>query len=225
MVKKLTDEERLELIKKVGEYFLETGSSVREVSRIFNEEYNIEISGKTVSKYIHEYAKNFGKKDEIESKISNNTSKSIEDSSIQSRVLSAARLALEGKTIKEIAKELNSTENVIKGDLSKRLYMYSLVDEDMGIYYDAVKNVMSKNLDDSLNDNEILKRVITVSKLILEGYTNKEIADMFNVSESVIQRDIHDRLKAFCENDEDMIIYYNAVRNVLENNKNSNLKK
>ena len=73
MPKKLTYEERLELIRKVGEYFLETGSSVREISKNFKEEYNIEISGKTVSKYIHEYAKIFGKKDEIESKISNNT--------------------------------------------------------------------------------------------------------------------------------------------------------
>ena len=50
MAKKFTEEEKNERIELIGEYFLETGASTREIAKHFSEN-QFKISNKTVSLY------------------------------------------------------------------------------------------------------------------------------------------------------------------------------
>lgn len=152
MATTFTEEERNERVKQIGEYFSSTGKSTREISAYFTANF-FPISNKTVSKYIHLYKDLFGNSEDIDKKIDINTSKSIEDPQTLERVLKVSRLVLQGNSINEIALDLNEKTNVIKGDIYTRLKMYSQNDEDMIIYYNAVKNNLERKKFKALEKN------------------------------------------------------------------------
>ena len=153
MGKKYTEEERLERIELIGNYFLKTGSSTRDIAKYFTENY-FEISNKTVSLYIKEFMKNHSKsKEEINILIENNMNKSIEDPDTRERVLKVARLVLDGHSKKEVSEILNISEKVVERDISSRLLMLSEIDDDYKIYYDAVINCLHKNQVKTIENN------------------------------------------------------------------------
>lgn len=154
MAANIKDEsERLRRINLVGEYFVNTGASTREIAKYFSS-YYFEISNKTVSLYIKEYMKmNPEKEEEIKKKIDINTEKTIDDSYVVERVLKVARLILDGKTIEEASKELDISYKTAERDISVRLKELGKNDSDLKKYYDAVVKVLHVHQVDALNEN------------------------------------------------------------------------
>ena len=115
-------EEREKRIIMIGEYFKETGLPTRQIADYFTANY-FQISNKTVHQYINKY-KELHPQDinEINEKISNNLEKGIENNQVKVRVFRAAKLALEGYNMKEIAELLETTPKVIERDLFRRLF-------------------------------------------------------------------------------------------------------
>lgn len=140
MANKLTEEERLERIKLVGEYYTNTeNASVRSTVEYFKKN-NMDISVATVSKYIELYKKlypQYAKK--VDEVIESRTPKTVEDKEIRERVLMEAKMILEGYTIEQIS-ELTDTEYwVVYRDLGQRLQK---VDIEL---FAAVCTIMNQN--------------------------------------------------------------------------------
>ena len=153
MGRKYTEEERLERIELIGQYFFETGASTRDIAKYFTDNY-FEISNKTVSLYIKEYMNTHNeKKDKLKDLIDNNTEKSIEDFETRERVLTVARLVLQGYTKEKIADELGVSIKTVERDISSRLPMICEQDEDYKIYYDAVMNSLHNNQVSTIDKN------------------------------------------------------------------------
>lgn len=153
MGRKYTEEERLERIEVIGKYFLDTGASTRDIAKYFTDNY-FDISNKTVSLYIKEYMNSHNeKKDKIKDLIDNNTEKSIEDLETRERVLTVARLVLQGLTKEEISNELGVSVKTVERDISSRLPMICEQDEDYKIYYKAVMNSLHHNQVSTIEKN------------------------------------------------------------------------
>lgn len=146
MAIKLTEEERNNRIKMVGEYYINTpNASVRTTSQYFKENY-FDISIATVSNYIELYKKLYpNKAKQVDDVIESRTPKTVEDKYIRDRVLKEARMILEGFTIEQIS-ELNDIEYwVVYRDLGERL---KKVDIEL---YAAVCTIFNQNSLDNLN--------------------------------------------------------------------------
>ena len=146
MAIKLTEEERNNRIKLVGEYYINTpNASVRSTSQYFKENY-FDISIATVSNYIDLYKKLYPNKAKIvDDVIESRTPKTVEDKYIRDRVLKEAKMILQGFTIEQIS-ELNDIEYwVVYRDLGERL---KKVDIEL---YDAVCTIFNQNSLDNLN--------------------------------------------------------------------------
>lgn len=153
MAKKYTEEEKIQRIELVGEYFLKTGESTREIAKYFSENF-FEISNKTVSLYIKEYIKKHeDKKEEIRAMIDNNIDKSIEDLQVQERVLKVVRLVLLGSTKEEIANMLNISVKVVERDISSRFPRLCEIDDNYAIYYDSVMEELHRHQVSTIEQN------------------------------------------------------------------------
>ncbi len=158
MAANIKDEsERLNRIIEVGEYFLNTGASTREIADYFSKN-KYSISNKTVYDYIKKYKEMFQNKvSEIEDKLYSNKEKSIDDAGVRERVLTVSRLILDGHTKKEVSKILGITIKEVERDINPRLKKISEIDKDYEIYYNAVMNVLKKNQIDALNEYRNIK--------------------------------------------------------------------
>ena len=146
MAIKLTEEERNNRIKLVGEHYINTpNASVRSTSQYFKENY-FDISIATVSNYIDLYKKLYPNKAKIvDDVIESRTPKTVEDKYIRDRVLKEAKMILQGFTIEQIS-ELNDIEYwVVYRDLGERL---KKVDIEL---YAAVCTIFNQNSLDNLN--------------------------------------------------------------------------
>lgn len=152
MAAHLKDEkERDRRIKLVGDYFLQTGKSTREISKYFTENY-FDISNKTVSVYIKEYLNKYKEKaNEIMELIDNNKSKSIEDEEVVDRVFNTADLILSGKSLEETAKILNVSYKTCERDISYRLKALADRSQPLREYYILVKDKLYSNQVEELN--------------------------------------------------------------------------
>ena len=133
--------EREELIEKIGEDFLETGISARQLANKYK------ISNVTASNYLNEFAKKHPKSGVIE-KI-NGIKGNIDDIEIQKRVLASAELSLKGYTIENIASIFNVTYRVTYDDLSIRL---KKIDAKI---YNQVKEQLQKNKNQNLKNSKV----------------------------------------------------------------------
>ena len=150
---RITEEERIRRIEIVGKYFLETGSSTREISKFISDNY-FDISNKTVSVYIKKYAVLHPEvANDINELINNNTEKSIEDPKVRERIFNVSRLILEGHTMEETSKILNVSPKIVERDISPRLELLSKEDEDMKVYFEAVINALHAHQKNALNNN------------------------------------------------------------------------
>lgn len=149
---KITDEERRERIKMVGEYYINTpNASVRSTSQYFKENY-FDISIATVSNYIEQYKKLYpNKAKKVQEVIDSRTPKTVDDKYIRDRVLKEARMVLQGFTIEQIS-EINEIEYwVVYRDLGERLRK---VDIEL---YAAVCTILNQNSLDNLNYKKVSK--------------------------------------------------------------------
>ena len=121
MAQKKSPEERQMLINLVGEHFLKTGQSTREIAAYFTE-LGYPLSNATVSDYIGKYKKlNPGVGTIIDEKIEDNKAKSIEDATVRTRVMYVTKFFLQNHTADDIALAFNVTPSVIYRDLNERL--------------------------------------------------------------------------------------------------------
>lgn len=121
MAQKKSPEEREMLINLVGEYFLQTGQSTREIAAYFTE-LGYPLSNATVFDYISKFKKkNPNAGSIIAEKIDENKVKSIEDVAVRTRVMYVTKFFLQNHTADEIALAFNVTTSVIYRDLNERL--------------------------------------------------------------------------------------------------------
>ena len=128
MARTFTQEEREERIRKVGEYFLATNDSTREIARHFSET-EFRISNCTVCMYIHLFMKKMPEYGyTINEMIFTNSEKTIDDPAVRARVIKVAALFLSGLTVEQVAEASGIDRWVIYRDLVKRL---PLIDESV----------------------------------------------------------------------------------------------
>lgn len=121
MAANYTDKEREERIILVGDYFMETGASTRQIAEYFSNNF-FKISNATVCDYIKKYKKLKNLDREIEKKIKENSPETISDKNVAKRVLKFAQLYLkDNKTIEEIADETKTEYWTVYRDLTDRL--------------------------------------------------------------------------------------------------------
>lgn len=121
MAQKKSDEERKMLINLVGEHFIKTGQSTREIAAYFTQ-LGFPLSNFTVSDYINKYkASHQDEKAVIDELIQNNTPKGIEDVGVRTRVMYVTKFFLQDHTVEDIALAFNVTPSVIYRDLNERL--------------------------------------------------------------------------------------------------------
>jgi transposase len=129
MARTFTEQERIERIRKVGEYFLATNASTREIAKHFCETEFI-ISNCTVCMYIHLFMKMEPEfSDELNAKIYSNARKTIDDPGVKERVVKVTSLFLSGHNVDQIADETGIDKWTVYRDLIKRL---PLLDESLG---------------------------------------------------------------------------------------------
>ena len=146
---KLTEEERLERIKLVVEYYINTkDASVRSTVEHFKN-MNISISVATVSKYIELYKKIYPQKAKmVQEVINSRLPKTIENKEIRERVLKEAKMVLEGFTIEQISNLTDCEYWVVYRDLNQRLQK---VDIEL---YTFVCTILNQNSLENLNHNK-----------------------------------------------------------------------
>ncbi len=149
MASKLTEEERNERIKMVGEYYVNTpDASVRSTVEHFKKQ-NINISVFTVSKYIEKYKKLYPQKAKmVQEVVDSRKPKTVDDNEIKERVLKEAKMVLEGFTIDQIANLTDTEYWVVYRDLGQRL---EKVDIEL---YAAVCVIMNQNSLENINHNK-----------------------------------------------------------------------
>ena len=150
MAQTKTDFERLDLIEKVGKYFLDTGESTRNIGKVFH------ISNATVSDYINRYGE---KHPECLSQISdlreNNLPSTIKDLDIRTRVISSAKLCLKGHTAFQIANSWGVTEGVIRNDLNLRMpkLISILTDDEIEEHFHLKREDVIGEIKNQLTEN------------------------------------------------------------------------
>ena len=120
--KKFTPEERREKAREIAEFIInedKQGRSVstRSLAKVFN------LSNYTISTLMGGFLeKNFpGLYPDVHRILQGNIPKTIEQIEVKKRVLEAAKLSLQGMTVKQIADLLGESPNVIYEDLQTRL--------------------------------------------------------------------------------------------------------
>lgn len=138
---KFTYEERIEKIKQVADYIIETGASTRKAAKEFD------ISNATVSDWMNDLLKkiDYEKYLSVQEVLNQNTPKTVDDIEIKNRVSTVANLILEGFTVEEISKVMNVTSNVIYEDLQTRLPKISIE------LSNKVKEIQKQNSLNNLN--------------------------------------------------------------------------
>ena len=141
------NDERKEFILTVAKYFVLTGKSTRQLAEVFKvSNFTIHSILTVQLEKLCEQDKN-KEYDELyaavkETLSSNKNNHSIEEPNIKKRILEAARLLISGKTVEQIAQDLNSSFYTIYRDLTVRLP--KIEDVDINIV-EAVKKVMFQN--------------------------------------------------------------------------------
>ena len=141
MAEKLHDDsERLRRIEFVGDLFLKTGYSTRNLSRLISgDENGFKISNATVSDYIQRYRTlHPNKKEQIDSLIEANKGSSIKDHNVIKRVYEIVDLISQNHSLDEISKIYNQSYWVTYYDIDIRL---KKLDPKL---YDKVKNNLGK---------------------------------------------------------------------------------
>lgn len=125
MAEKVHDDlERDRRVKIIGDLFLNTGLSTRNISRLISNDnsYNFKISNATVSDYIQRYrAMNEDKAEQIDSLIEANKGSSVKNPEVIKRVYKVAELVMQNYSIEDIAKLLKQKYWVIYYDIDIRL--------------------------------------------------------------------------------------------------------
>lgn len=85
--------------------------------------------------------------------------------------------------------------------------------------YQELRNVIDKNTEPTIKDENVKKRVLENAKLIVSGKTIEEISEDTGIDYWVVYRDIKDRLKKVD------IELYEEVSKVLQSRKNANLNR
>lgn len=116
------DEERNRRVLEVAEYVKATKASTRQTAKYFTEN-KFQISNATVNDYLRNRLPKLNKElaREINEILMANTPKTVETVEVRKRIYSAVSLLFQDYTIAEIAKELNSTVDIIYDDLTTRL--------------------------------------------------------------------------------------------------------
>ncbi len=114
------DDERERRVILVGELFDETGLSTRKLAVLISNNY-FPISNCTVSDYLQRYCKMRPQEmEKIREKVHNNTSESIEEERVRTRVEQNIKLFVGNFTIDEIAKSTNESFWTVYRDLTVR---------------------------------------------------------------------------------------------------------
>lgn len=116
------DEERNKRVLEVAEYVIKTGASTRQTAKYFTEN-KYSISNATVNDYLRNRLPKLNKElaIEVDKILKANTPKTVEVVEVRKRIYQAVSLLFQDYTISEIAKELNSTFDIIYDDLTIRL--------------------------------------------------------------------------------------------------------
>ena len=136
----ISPERKMELIQIVGEEFLATGESSRNLSNILLNKYGLKLSHVSVLKYIRLFALvNVDESSTVKSYIDDNTEETIDDPAVCKRVYAIAEGLLGGKTIKEVSLELGITYWTAYRDINERLRNLNQAK------YEEVKNALKYN--------------------------------------------------------------------------------
>lgn len=134
MAKTFNEEDRVALIKQVGDYYIETKDSFRKIAEKFK------ISSTTAYSYVNEYRNNHKDlRDKIDEINESHRPRTVDDIEVKARVLNAAKLCVKGYTMEEIANAWGVSVDVINDDLHSRLSRIDNVSE----YFDG-ENIIEK---------------------------------------------------------------------------------
>lgn len=141
MARTFSEDKRLELINKVGKYFLysnEQPSCRKCVEYLKNND--ISISSATVQDYLHRFIKmNPNTANIIYDIIDGNKPKTVEDETVRNRVLMVSNMVANGLSIDEVVNNTGYTKDTIHNDVTKRIF---LIDVDLGL---KVKEVLENH--------------------------------------------------------------------------------
>ena len=141
MARTFSEDKRLELINKVGKYFLysnEQPSCRKCVEYLKNND--ISISSATVQDYLHRFIKmNPSTANIIYDIIDGNKPKTVEDETVRNRVLMVSNMVSNGLSIDEVVNNTGYTKDTIHNDVTKRIF---LIDVDLGL---KVKEVLENH--------------------------------------------------------------------------------
>lgn len=132
MARTFSEEKRLELINKVGKYFLysEGKPSCRKCVEYLKNN-GVSISVATVKDYLHRFIKmNPSTADIIYDIIDGNKPKTVEDESVRNRVLMVSNMVANGLSIDDVVNQTGYTKDTIHNDITKRIF---LIDVDLGL--------------------------------------------------------------------------------------------
>ena len=132
MARTFSEEKRLELINKVGKYFLysEKKPSCRKCVEYLKNN-GVSISVATVKDYLHRFIKmNPSTADIIYDIIDGNKPKTVEDESVRNRVLMVSNMVANGLSIDDVVNQTGYTKDTIHNDITKRIF---LIDVDLGL--------------------------------------------------------------------------------------------
>lgn len=132
MARTFSEEERIELTNKVGNYFLyskERPSCRRCVEYLKSN--GVSISSATVQDYLHRFIKeNPGTADIIYDIIAGNKPKTVVDENVKKRVLLVSNMVANGLTIDEVVTQTGYTKDTIHNDITNRIF---LIDVDLAL--------------------------------------------------------------------------------------------
>ena len=131
MARTLSEEERIELINKVGKYFLYSKErpSYRKCVEYLKSN-GASISSATVHDYLHRFIKaNPELGSVILDKINKNKPKTIEDEKVRNRVLITSKMISNGLAVDDVVRLTGESKNVIYRDITERIFA---LDEELG---------------------------------------------------------------------------------------------
>lgn len=139
------DEEREQRIQMVGEYVIQTGSSTRETTAFFSENF-FSISNYTVHEYIKLFIKKYPqRKEELQKAIEGNKEQTIDNPEVYNRVMYNASLVINANmSIEEISQTTGVNYWIVYRDLTDRL---KRINEEL--YY-TVKSIFEENKNGNL---------------------------------------------------------------------------
>ena len=132
MARTLSEKERIELINKVGKYFLYSKErpSCRKCVEYLKSN-GASISSATVHDYLDRFIKeNPSVANIIYDIIAGNKPKTVEDESVKNRVLLVSNMVANGLSIDEVVTQTGYTKDTIHNDISKRIF---LIDVDLAL--------------------------------------------------------------------------------------------